>query len=189
MADPFIGQISIFAGNFAPRGWALCDGQLLPISSFTALFSLLGTTYGGDGRTTFALPDLRGRVAVGDGSGPGLTPRRVGERSGSQTVTLTAAQLPSHNHGLTMATTLPARSDNADQHSPSGGVLSIPTVQGNPGLSFYSAQAPDTSIDGAGVEGALTLGNTGGGASHENMQPFLALYYIIALVGTFPSRS
>ena len=101
MSDPFIAEIIMFGGNFAPRGWAFCDGQLLSISSNSALFSILGTTYGGDGRTTFGLPDLRGRVAMHPGSGPGLTQRRLGEKSGMETVTLTTNQIPSHNHTAT----------------------------------------------------------------------------------------
>ena len=100
MSDPFIGEISLFASNFAPRGWALCDGQLLPISTNTALFALLGTTYGGDGRTTFGLPDLRGRLPVHAGTGPGLTQRRLGERSGVEQVTLSTTELPSHGHAV-----------------------------------------------------------------------------------------
>src|SRR5262245_26202423 len=104
MSDPFIAEIKMFGGNFAPLGWATCDGQLLPISQYTALFSLLGTTYGGDGVTNFALPDLRGRVPMHPGQGPGLSPRTLGEKAGTETVTLTTAQLPAHNHAANCVT-------------------------------------------------------------------------------------
>ena len=174
--EPFIAQIMMFGGNFAPRGWAFCDGQLLSISSYSALFSILGTTYGGDGRTTFGLPDLRSRVPVHAGSGPGLTPRKLGQRSGSETNTLTTAQLPSHNH----AAQIPCTTQNGDQSSPADNVM----AETEGGANIYS----DTAETGEFMK-APTIGNTGGSQAVNNMQPFLCVNYIIALQGTFPSRS
>ena len=171
--DPFIGEIIMFGGNFAPRGWALCDGQLLPISQNTALFSILGTTYGGDGRTTFALPDLRGRVAIHEGNGPGLSDYRLGQKGGTEHVTLTTAQIPSHSHNL-----------GADS---AAGTSNVPTnnILANTGGfdNEYSTNNPNTNLKSSAIS------NTGGGQSHTNIQPYLAVNYIIALVGVFPSRS
>lgn len=167
--NPFIGQIMIFGGNFAPRGWAFCQGQLLPIASNTALFSILGTTYGGDGRTTFALPDMRGRVVISPGNGPGLPTRRIGERGGVESNTLTVNHLPSHNHIAHIPINTAAETE-------AQGYLSNANIyaeEATPG-QFY----PGTS-----------LSNTGGGNPINNMGPFLTLNYIIALQGTFPSRS
>ena len=169
MSEPFIGQIVMFGGNFNPRSWALCDGQLLPISQNTALFSILGTTYGGDGRTTFALPDLRGRVAMHPGSGPGLSPRRLGEKSGVENVILTTNQIPSHTHSLRV------KDDDADQGSPVNNVLANANV--------YSGAAPDAVMNTGAIQ------NTGGGQQHTNVQPYLCVNYIIALQGIFPSRN
>ena len=191
MADPFIGQVEIFGGNFAPRGWAFCAGQLLSISSNTALFSLLGTIYGGDGRTTFGLPDLRGRAPVGAGHGPGLTSRQLGQKAGAESVTLDTARMATHNHVVSVSVDeLGAQTGNANQHEASStAVMATPTVQGNPGLDIYSTQPPDTDIEGAEVSGNLVVADTGGGGSHTNVQPLLAMNYIIALVGVFPSRN
>ena len=149
MSDPFYGEITLFAGNFAPRNWAFCNGQLLSISSNTALFSLLGTTYGGDGRTVFALPDLRGRAAVGPRVGPGLTRRNLGQRFGVEDVTLTEAQMPAHTHGVTMNPTLGGQTGNANQNSPANGTLAVATVQNMAGLPLYSSAADDTDVEGA----------------------------------------
>lgn len=171
--DPFIAEIVMFGGNFAPRGWAFCDGQLLPINQYSALFSILGTTYGGDGRTTFALPDLRGRVAMHPGNGPGLTPRDLGERGGQETVTLTVNQIPAHNHYIN------AISSIGDNRSPSGRLL----ADSGAFDTEFSAATPNTTMKSTMVQ------NTGGGQPHTNMQPFLCVNYIIALQGTFPSRS
>lgn len=168
--EPFIAQIMLFGGNFAPRGWAFCDGQLLPISSHSALFSLIGTTYGGDGRTTFALPDLRGRVPMHAGSGPGLTPRQIGQRVGHETVSLVETQMPSHSHALNVANV------DADNSRPSGDMLGKSAI--------YTATATPTATLNAG-----SISPAGTGAAHENMQPTLCINYIIALEGIFPSRS
>ena len=172
MSEPFIGQIMAFGGNFAPRSWALCDGQLLPISQNQALFSILGTTYGGDGRTSFGLPDLRGRVPIHAGNGPALSPRRLGERGGSENVNLTVSQLPPHNHQVHIVKAA------GDRPSPNNKTL--------------AATTPNNSYSTAAADGTMrqdVVGLTGGGQSHSAMQPFLAINFIIALQGTFPSRS
>jgi microcystin-dependent protein len=168
MSDPFLGQITMFGGNFAPRNWALCQGQLLAINSNQSLFSLLGTTYGGDGRTTFALPDLRGRTAIHPGAN-GIT---LGQKAGIQSVNLNVNQIPAHTHAAVMKanTGMPSETD------PTGNVLAL--------APFYKDQAPNVDMNA----GAVTVADSGG-AAHENMQPFLTINYIIALQGTFPSRN
>jgi microcystin-dependent protein len=173
MSDPFIAEIRIFAGNFAPRSWAFCDGALLPIATNTALFSLVGTTYGGDGRTTFGLPDIQGRAVIGPGSGPGLTPRSLGVRGGTETETLTTAHLPAHTHAAVGAHPIPG-----DDDDPQDNLLAA-----TPGANVYGAAGSLTDM------AASSLSSTGGADAHTNLQPYLALYYIIALVGIFPSRS
>lgn len=178
--DPFIGQITIFGGNFAPRGWAFCDGQLLPIAQYTALFSILGTTYGGDGQSTFALPDLRGRVPMHPGNGPGLTPRTLGQRAGAENVTLNVNQIPSHSHNGTG--TIQAASGQPDESTPIG---AVPASLTN-GTEGY-AETVNGAMKADGV--SLTIQNTGGSQSHTNIQPFNCLNFIIALQGIFPSRS
>jgi len=176
MSEPFVAEIRIFAGNFAPRGWAFCNGQLLPISQNTALFSLIGTTYGGDGRSTTALPNMAGRAPMHPGRGPGLTSRRLGEKGGVEMVTLTEAQMPNHDHTL-MGTTAPGSSTqpagNAFARSPPPAVFNV-----------YRTGSPATV---AGAENVMD--NAGGSQAHNNMQPFMAINYIIALVGLYPSRS
>ena len=172
-ANPQLGEIVMFAGNFAPRGWAYCNGQLLPIAQNTALFSLLGTIYGGDGRTTFALPDLRGRVAVNHGRGPGLSQYNIGQKSGSENITLNQTQIPAHNHIGQVDVSISAGSEN----SPAGNYI-----------ASHSAAFNEDATNGANLQGVV-INNTGGGQSHNNMQPFLTVNYIIALQGTFPSRS
>ena len=173
--DPFIGMIVLFAGNFAPRGWALCDGQVLSIASNAALFSILGTTYGGDGRTTFGLPDLRGRVSIHPGNGPGLSNYRLGQRGGAENVTLNMDQIPEHNH----APVLHGHSGNANNTLPTNHVLA------NAREVTYSDQATDIQLNAA----AITSNNVGDNQAHANIQPYLCVNYIIALTGTFPSRS
>jgi microcystin-dependent protein len=178
MSEPFIGQIMIFGGNFAPQGWAFCNGQLLSISQNTALFSLLGTTYGGNGTTTFALPDLRGRAAVGFGQGPGLSNYDLGESTGSETVTLTAGQMPAHSH-LVAANDAPA-----NVQSPSGADLAQSVDSGRQPVNTYSTPPMTTPV----TLDPATVQPSGGSQPHANIQPVLAMNYIIALQGIFPSR-
>ena len=178
MSEAFIGEIRMFAGNFAPRSWAFCDGQLLAISQNDALFSLLGTIYGGDGRTTFALPDCRGRVPVHMGTGPGLTNRRLGARGGQENVTLTIAQLPSHNHGGE----LQAVSSDATTADAQGSMF----AQSVGGSAYHTGTGRG---EGPVAMNAGTLANTGGSQSHSNMAPTLCLNFIVCLFGVYPSRS
>ncbi|PCK02251.1 MAG: phage tail protein [Alteromonadaceae bacterium] len=173
MSEPFIAEIRIFAGNFAPKGWAFCNGQLLPISQNTALFSLIGTTYGGDGRTTTALPNLEGRSTMHPGRGPGLTQRRLGQNLGEETATLSEAQIPNHNHTLSGTATL------GDKTMPS----SATTLSNAFGGRVYNT-TPQNLVPLA----ASALGSTGGDQTHPNMMPFITLNFIIALVGLYPSR-
>jgi microcystin-dependent protein len=180
MSSPFLGEIVMFAGNFAPRGWAFCDGQLLVISQNSALFSILGTTYGGDGRTTFGLPDLRGRVPMHAGSGPGLTTRRLGEKAGQENVVLTTNQIPPHNH--TAVATTEGVNDRGNQETPGGNVWAKKSRDDD-----YSDLAPDAPMNAAAV--TVAIENTGGGGSHNNLPPFQAVNFIIALQGVFPSRN
>lgn len=174
MSDPFIGEIQIFAGNFAPKGWALCNGQLLPVNQSTALFSILGTMYGGDGKTTFGLPNLMGRAPLGVGAGAGLTPRNQGAQIGSQTVTLLTNQMPAHNHTV-------GAFDGTGPESAANGNIWAKTPGRNPPPA-YSNSAPNTTMN------PMAIGVAGGSQPHNNMQPFLALNFIIALQGVFPSR-
>ena len=182
MADPFIAEIVMFGGNFAPRGWAFCEGQLLPISQNTALFSLLGTTYGGDGRTTFALPDLRGRAPLGPRHGPGLSDYRLGQMGGVENVTLQTPQIPSHTHTATSqanAVTPGGNSNDAVNNlwADDAGVSSG-TYHSGPANATMNAGAVSTNVNPAG-----------GGQSHTNIQPYLAVNFIIALTGIFPPRN
>ncbi|MBO3699045.1 phage tail protein [Roseivirga sp. E12] len=169
---PFIAQIQPFAFNFAPRGWQLCNGQLMPISSYSAVFSLVGTTFGGDGRTTFGIPDLRGRSMVGVGTGPGLETRTWGMRGGRNTVTLTASNLPSHTHTLRCA--------NA------AGTERIPvgaTIAGHTGGAGFVTTNPDSNMN------SQSITNTGSNIPFDIDNPFLGLYIGFAMEGIYPSRS
>lgn len=175
--DPFVGEIMIVGYTFCPRGWANADGQLLPINQNQALFSLYGTTYGGDGRTTFALPDLRGRAPIHFGTGPGLTTRALGSRSGTETNTMTEAQMPSHTHtGGIQTTDTAANSRNAKSDA-------------------FGFDDQNTYVDGTNPSAnfmrnvTVLIQNKGGGQAQNNMQPYLALRYCVALQGVFPSRN
>lgn len=179
--DGVIGYVTAFAGNFAPRGWAFCQGQLLSISQNTAVFSILGTVYGGDGRVTFALPDLRGRAVVGVGQGPGLTPYDPGESGGTETTTMTTNQLAAHAHTVALQIT-PGASASADSASPNAGVYATP-ASGDP---FFSTSA---IAQMQGYQGAITMGATGNSQPFSILHPVLALNYIICLQGVFPSRN
>jgi microcystin-dependent protein len=173
MADPFVAEIRIFPFNFAPKGWAWCDGQLLPLSQNTALFSLLGTTYGGDGKSNFALPDLQGRAPMHPGQGPGLSLHDLGETGGSETVTLLESEMPAHAHAQRTST------EDADNDNPS----STNVTAGSVGISMY--QNPPVV---AGSLAAEALPPAGGDQPHNNLQPYLTFYFAIALQGVFPPR-
>ena len=170
--DPFLGEIRMFAGNFAPRGWALCNDQLLAISQNTALFSLLGTMYGGDGRVTFGLPDLRGRIPMSFGQGPGLTPRDQGEMGGEETVTLLSQQMPAHTHVPN------AESGGGNNTSPANNFWAASTRRD---LTYTPTPTGPMSPD--------AIRAAGNNQPHDNMQPYLAVSFIIALQGIFPPRS
>ena len=194
MSDPILGQIAIFAGNFAPRGWALCHGQILSIASNTALFSLLGTQYGGNGSTTFALPDLRGRAPIGGGTGPGLSPRRIGERGGSQTHTLNIQEMPAHTHQITGA-------GGGGKLSTEKAVRETPVAGDVPAVTITKSGLADVELKSFGPENANSVNagsSSGGGATialsgasqpHNIMQPYVTLNYCIATTGVYPSRS
>lgn len=174
MGTPYVGEIRIFAGNFAPNGWMSCDGQLLPISEYETLFQLIGTTYGGDGESTFALPDLRGRMPVHQGTGLGLPSMALGESGGQEQVTLTSQQIPVHSHPLV------GSAANATATSPSGGV---PGTMPEVAASAYGSDAPLTTLSPQSVSAV------GGSQPHENLQPYLCVGFIISLFGIFPSPS
>lgn len=175
MSDQYVAEIRIFAGNFAPQGWALCNGQLMPISQNTALFSLLGTTYGGDGRSTFALPNLQNNAPLCAGSGPGLTPRDLGEIGGQTNVTLSAAEMPAHTHLANCNAT------GAGQAGPGANVWG--KIPGKTAPQVYSDGVANAAMSSNMVSAV------GGGQPHNNRQPYLGLTFIIALVGIFPPRS
>ena len=187
MSDQFVGEIRLFPFNFAPVGWAMCRGQLLPIQQNTALFSLLGTMYGGNGTTNFALPDLQGRVSISFGQAPGLTLRNQGEVGGEETVALTASTMPAHGHVLAAGGTIRGKNAAGDSQSPVG---RVPAAESSGLTATYSNAVPDASMKAGGVVfgGQATAASVGSGAAHENRQPHLALNFCIALVGVFPSR-
>lgn len=174
MSEPYVGQITAVAFGIVPKGWALCNGQILAIAQNQALFSLLGTTYGGNGVTTFALPDLRGRTPIHWGTGPGLSTIAIGQAAGTENVTLTVNQLPMHNH-IAMASTI-----TADQPVPGGHLWATESAGAT---AMYSDQNP------SGTMSQNALGSAGGNQPHNNMQPYLTISFIIALQGIFPSRN
>ena len=172
MADPFVAEIRIFPFNFAPKGWAWCDGQLMPLSQNTALFSLLGTTYGGNGKSNFALPDLRGRAPMHPGQGPGLSLHDLGETGGSETVTLLESEIPAHTHAMRAA------AEAGEENDPAGAALGV-TI----GNTLYNNGSTLASL------APEALAPAGGDQPHNNMQPYLTFYFCIALQGVFPPRA
>ena len=170
MADPFLSEIRLFSMNFAPKSWALCNGQFLPINQNQALFSLLGTTYGGNGQTTFALPDLRGKTPLHEGNG-----HTLGEAGGEQAHTLTQSEMPTHTHDFSTNSAVTGAAANAAVNSPAGAYWA------NLGKAVYSTGAP------SGAMSPQTVASVGGSQAHLNMQPFLAISFCIALIGIFPS--
>lgn len=181
--EPTLAEIRIFAGNFAPRSWALCQGQLLPINQNQALFSILGTTFGGDGRTTFGLPDLRGRTAIHAGNGPGLSDRRLGSKGGAETETLNLTNLANHNHHDTVR----ANISTSDSNEPVGRYPGVALAENTTTSTPVAVTAYNTTSN-TDLAAGNTL-NSGGGRSFDIRQPWLAINYIIALQGVFPSRS
>jgi microcystin-dependent protein len=180
MSEPFLGEIRMVSWNFAANGWALCNGQMMPISQYQALFALLGTTYGGNGTTTFALPNLQGRVPIHQGAGLGLSPYTIGESSGSENITLLANQMPTHNH-LMGVSNLPGTV--AD---PTNAIL----AQGNSGAGRSPVPVSNyVSTAATGTLAPTAIASSGGNQPHSNIQPFLCINFIIALNGIFPSRS
>ena len=177
MYEPFIGMLATFGFNFAPQGWAFCNGQLISIANNSALFALLGTTFGGDGINTFALPNLQGRASVGMGQGPGLSPRTIGEVSGSENVTLISTQIPAHNHMMT------ASGDGPTQATAQGASLAS---QGRTGGTMPVIYANGATTP---VNMASATTQAGGNQAHNNMQPYLAVNYSIALEGIYPARN
>lgn len=204
MSEPYLGEIILFAGNFAPRGWMFCAGQILSIAQNTALFSLLGTTYGGNGQTTFALPDLRGRSPIGQGQGPGLSDIVLGEVGGVENVTLTIVNMPAHNHQViqsgsasaTVSVAIPAVTTDGDTATPGTGKVLAQSVETTVGgaVNIYGNGPGTTSLTPFNATGAVTLPSIQTGITGNNMpvairDPFLGLNYIIAVQGIYPSRN
>jgi len=172
MPEPYVGEIRMFAGNFAPNGWMFCEGQTLPIAENEVLFQLIGTTYGGDGEETFNLPNLASRVPIHMGTGPDGTTYQLGEMAGTEQETLTTQQIPSHTHPLT------GNSGNGTQANPAGAVLASSTI-----MKAYALETPDANM------APTIVGPAGGSQPHENTQPFLCINFIISLFGVFPSQT
>jgi microcystin-dependent protein len=182
MSQPFIGQVIMFGGNFAPAGWMTCSGQLLPISEYETLFNLIGTTYGGDGQSTFGLPDLQGRVPINQGTGQGLSARVLAQKAGTETVTLTTQQIPGHTHSIN------AVNANANQQAPAGNSIfanEVTTATGAGNAFTYFSGTPATTSPLL----PATLNAAGSTQPHENIQPVLAVTYCIALFGIYPSQN
>jgi microcystin-dependent protein len=174
MSQPYVGEIRMFGGNFPPAGWMFCSGQLLPISEYETLFNLIGTTYGGDGQETFALPDLQGRLPVHSGTGLGLSTYQIGEKAGVETVTLTQGQMPQHTHPFLAST------DGENSSDPTTGVVGQVSTAGN--FLYFAALGTSSAA-------AQSIAADGGSQPHENLQPFLCISFIISLFGVFPSQN
>jgi microcystin-dependent protein len=181
MSQPYVGQVIMFGGNFAPAGWMTCSGQLLPISEYETLFNLIGTTYGGDGQSTFGLPDLQGRVPIHNGQGSGLSNYVIGQKAGTETVTLTIQQIPSHNHLIGVP------SAPANQSVPAGNTILANENSNAPGggnaFTYAAAGGPQTAMF------ANSIANAGSNQPHNNIQPVMAVTYCISLFGIFPSQN
>ncbi len=203
--EGFLGEVKMFAGNFVPRGWALCQGQLMSIAQNQALFAVIGTIYGGDGRTTFALPDYRGRIPRGTGNGPGLQSAVIGQKGGVEFKTLSLLEMPIHNHNAVFTSagatptniniSIPAVADEGNEAEPSPNAnLAVGVADGNE-TNMYSTANPDTSLKPftasalINASGTVTVGQTGGSQSFDNRQPFTTINYIICVSGVFPSRN
>lgn len=196
-SEDYLCSIAMFGGNFAPRNWALCNGQLLSIAQYSAVFSILGTTFGGDGRTTFGLPDLRGRVPVHAGQGPGLTLRTLGEARGAETVTLISSQMPAHNHGATLTAPGYTGAVTPKALTGRGSKTNVPTgafmTTAPDGTNIYASSSDgvmgssDVTITQS-TPGSVAILNAGSSQPHENMQPYLCVNFIICLYGLFPTR-
>ncbi|WP_299711863.1 tail fiber protein [uncultured Tenacibaculum sp.] len=202
--EGFLGEVKMFAGNFVPRGWALCQGQLMSISQNQALFAVIGTIYGGDGRTTFALPDYRGRIPRGTGNGPGLQPAVIGQKGGVEFKTLSLLEMPIHNHNAVFTSagatptnisiSIPAVADAGSTGDPENASLAIPEL-GSSEVNLYSTEQTDINLKPftasalINASGTVTVGQTGGSQSFDNRQPFTTINYIICVSGVFPSRN
>ena len=169
MGQPFVGEIRMFGGNFAPVGWMMCEGQTIPITENEVLFQLIGTTYGGDGQSTFNLPDLRGRIPIHMGTGPSGTTYQIGESGGNETVTLSQQQIPQHNHGIGASTDIPTSTTPGNN------------VTGQAAAKIYRTGNPSVTLD------PQSIGPAGGSQPHENMQPYTCINFIISLFGIYPS--
>lgn len=180
--DGFIGQICMFAGNFAPRNWSFCNGDIINIASNTALFSIIGTNYGGNGQTTFSLPDTRGRVVVGVGQAPGLSNYDSGQRGGSSATTITAAQMPAHTHGIAVTSMIHSNENASDNVSPASEFWGPATT------NAYSTKV-DTAMATDAISVNITLGNMGGSQPFDNSQPYLGMNYVICMFGMYPARN
>lgn len=182
--DPFLGELMLVGYTFCPRGWADAAGQLLPIAQNSALFSLYGTNYGGDGRTTFGLPDLRGRVPISVGTGPGLSSYRLGEKGGQEQVTLNVTNMPQHNHAASSTATLNASNSAASAEAPAGGALATTEA-----ATYTTRGTPNQAMKSGSVAVTTTVGMNGGNLPHENRPPFQVMRWCVALTGVFPSRN
>lgn len=190
MSEPFIGEIRMFGFNFAPRSWAVCAGQLMPINQNPSLFALINTYYGGDGRSTMGLPDLRGRAAISMGQGPGLQSYGLGQRGGKEINQLSVGQMPAHSHTAepTLTSHQPATGAAADLPTPNGNVPGQLT-DGRTPQNIYSATSDNSTLKEGSVDGTIAIGDSGSGQAVENRMPYLTMNYCIALEGLFPSRN